>query len=396
MEKKFVYTTAIKKIQKMKKRIKVIPGGSSAGKTYAILPILADIAIKKDGISISVVSESLPHLRRGAMRDFLNIMKMTGRYIDKNWNRTNSIYTFSNGSYIEFFPADNDDKLRGPRRNILYINECNRITEEAYTQLETRTDEDIFLDYNPSHKFWVDNIVKGNDDAEVLTLTYKDNEALSKNIIKGFQHKLKMAETSDYWKNWCDVYVYGKPGVLEGVIFNNWTTIDSIPEEARLIGYGMDFGFTNDPSTLIEGWYWNDSVIFNEVIFKKGLSNLEISKLITDAGVTGEIYADSADPKSIDELKKYGHLIFPTTKGPDSIIHGIDLLQSKNLVITSKSRNLIDELNRYSWKKDKNTGESLNIPIDNWNHGIDAMRYLALIKLGKEAKMDWGFYNIDF
>lgn len=389
MKKQFIYTTALDKIRRMKKRIKVIPGGSSAGKTFSILPILADMCIKNPGLSVSVCSESMPHLRRGAMRDFLNIMKATNRYIDSNWNRTNSIYTFSNGSYMEFFGVDEESKLRGARRQILYINECSSVSEDVYTQLAMRTSGDIFLDYNPSHVFWVDNVLQ-SDESEKLVLTYRDNEALDKTVINFLEGKRDLALTSDYWANWCKVYLDGQTGTLEGTIFNNWKEIDRIPTDAQLLGFGMDFGFTNDPTTCIGVYRYNGSIILDEVIYGKGLSNSDIAALLKDAGVTGEIYADSAEPKSIAEIARYGHKVFPTKKGADSINYGISLLQEQPMLVTKRSVHLKEELTKYSWKKDAE-GKTLNVPIENWNHTIDAARYLALIKLGKKPKANFGF-----
>lgn len=394
MPNEFIYTSAIKKIRKMKARIKVIPGGSSAGKTFGILPILIDKCIKTPGLSVSVISESMPHLRRGAMRDFLKILKTTNRYIDSNWNRSNSIYNFTNGSYIEFFGVEDDSKLRGARRNILYINECNKISEESYTQLAMRTDMDIYLDYNPSHKFWVDEVLL-SDESEQLILTYKDNEALSQSVITFLESKLELAKTSDYWANWVKVYLYGLQGMLEGTIFNNWKEISNIPAEAELLGFGMDFGFTNDPSTCIGVYKYDGKLILDEVLYRKGLQNSDIAALLKDAGVIAQIYADSAEPKSIAEIRKYGLSIHPTKKGADSINYGISLLQEQEMLITKRSINLKTELTKYSWKKDIN-GNTLNVPTDNWNHAIDAARYLALIKLGKRSTPDFGFDVVDF
>ncbi len=161
-----------------------MPGGTSAGKTFGILPILIDRAIKTPLLEISVVSESIPHLRKGALKDFLKIMKATGRYVDKNFNRTMLTYTFTNGSYIEFFSADQEDKVRGPRRNVLYINECNNITFETYHQLQIRTSHEIWLDFNPANEFWAYTELQDDEDVEWLTLTYKDNEALPLSIVK--------------------------------------------------------------------------------------------------------------------------------------------------------------------------------------------------------------------
>ncbi len=389
----FVYTTALDKIRKMKSRIKVIPGGSSAGKTFSILPILIDMAARENNLSISVVSESMPHLRRGAMRDFIKIMKMTNRYIDKNWNRSNSIYKFTNGSYIEFFGADDDAKMRGARRNILYVNEGNNIKEEAYTQLAMRTDMDIYIDYNPSHHFWADDLQ--GDEVEKLVLTYKDNEALPQTVIDFLEAKRELAKTSEYWANWCKVYLDGQLGQLDGVIFQGWKEIDRVPPEAELIGNGMDFGFTNDPTTLISVYRYNGKLIADEVIYQKGLANSDISRLLKQNNVTGIIYADSAEPKSIDELKRYGHLILPAKKGPDSIIHGINLMQEYEILITKRSKNLQNEFNNYSWLKDKD-GNPMNIPQDAYNHGIDGFRYLSIMKLGKKPKGSFKIYATSY
>lgn len=388
-----ILTTAITKIRKIKTRKKIIQGGSSSGKTYAILTILADYCSRNPRTSVSVVSESMPHLRRGAIRDFLNIMKNTGRYFDEHFNKSNLIYTFGNESYIEFFSADQPDKLKGARRDILYINECNNVTYEAYQQLSIRTKEDIYLDYNPDRTFWAITDVMYEPDAERIILNYKDNEALNKSTIEQFEINRKKADTSEYWKNWCKVYIEGEVGSLEGVVFNNWKEIDYIPEEAEMIGIGLDFGFTNDPTTAIavyksEGLYYID-----ELFYQTNLTNSSINSLLQQSGITKshEIWADSADPKSIKEIKNYGWRIQGATKGPDSIQYGIGLIQEHQIYITRRSSNLIEELQNYQWMKDRD-GSKINKPIDAFNHGIDALRYLFMSKMGKKNSNKTPFY----
>jgi phage terminase large subunit len=381
MKNNFRYTTAIRKIRKMTKRIKVIPGGSSAGKTIAILMVLIDKAIKYPNISISVVSENVPHLRRGAMRDFLKIMKGTNRFISQNWNISNSIYTFTNGSYIEFFGADNDGKLRGARRDILYVNEANGIDYESYLQLSIRTTGDIYLDYNPSNKFWVNNELSTDENVEFLTLTYKDNEALSNEIVKQLESYRDKAKTSSYWDNWVKVYLDGEIGSLEGTIYQDYKIIDIIPDEAKLLGYGLDFGYSTDPAALIGIYKYNDEIIVDEIIYQTGLLNSELSNLMKQSKISGEIFADSAEPKSIAELKRMGHQIKPVEKGRDSINYGIQVLQQQTISITKQSKNLLEELSKYMWKKNKDGGYD-NTPIDAYNHGLDALRYVAMMKLG--------------
>lgn len=379
-KKEFRFTTAIRKIRKMKARKKIIQGGTSAGKTFGILPILIDKAIKNEGLEISVVSESYPHLRKGAIRDFLKVMKITGRYVDSHWNRTISTYTFSNGSFIEFFPAT---EQRGARRNILYVNEANFITFEAYSQLADRTDGDIYIDYNPTHRFWVHEELLNEPNTELLILTYKDNEGLSETTKQELEYKRIKAKKSEYWKNWCRVYLDGLDGRLEGVVFENWSEIDFVPDEAKLVGYGMDFGFTNDPTTLIAVYTYEGKLILDEIIYQKGLHNSDISNLLKTHNIKQEIFADN-EPKTISELQRYGHNIKKADKGKDSITFGIGVLQEYEMLITKRSVNLIDEMLKYSWKKDK-TGAPLNEPIDAFNHGIDAVRYLAVMKLTKKV-----------
>ena len=385
----FQRTTAINKILALKKRIKIVQGGTSAGKTYGILPILIDRAAKTPNTEISVVSESIPHLRRGALKDFLKIMKSTQRYVDERYNKTLLKYEFSNGSFIEFFSADVDSsKLRGGRRSILYINECNSVSFESFNELSIRTKDEVFLDYNPTAEFWVQTELEGQEDAEKIILTYKDNEALDKGIIDQIEKNIKKAATSNYWKNWVRVYVDGEMGQLEGVVFSNWKQIDTIPNEARLIGIGVDFGYTNDETAIIEVYKMNETRILNEVTYQTGLLNSDIAKILPR---DVPVYADSAEPKSIADIQRYGITIKGVTKGRDSINYGIDVMQRENYLVTSQSTNLIKELRSYCWDTDK-TGKRLNKPIDNFNHAIDAVRYHEMETLGMNK--NYGSYSI--
>jgi phage terminase large subunit len=384
----FQRTTAINKILALKKRIKIIQGGTSASKTYGCLSVLIDRAAKTPNTEISVVSESIPHLRRGALRDFLKIMKSINRYVDDRYNKTLLKYEFANGSFIEFFSADDSSKLRGGRRNILYINECNSVSFESFNELSIRTKDEVFLDYNPTAEFWVQTELEGQEDAEKIILTYKDNEALDKGIIDQIEKNIKKAETSNYWRNWVNVYVNGVMGRLEGIVFSNWQTIDTIPNEARLIGIGVDFGYTNDPTSIIEVYKMNETRILNEVTYQTGLLNSDIAKILPR---DVPVYADSAEPKSIADIQRYGITIKGVTKGRDSINYGIDVMQRENYLVTSQSTNLIKELRSYCWDTDK-TGKRLNKPIDNFNHAIDAVRYHEMETLGMNK--NYGSYSI--
>jgi phage terminase large subunit len=383
-----VRTTAVNKIIALKKRIKIIQGGTSAGKTFGIIPVLISKASKHPNLEISIVAESIPHLRRGALKDFINIMKWTSRFFEGRFNKSLLRYDFGNGSYIEFFSADDSSKLRGARRDILYINECNNVTFEVYNELSIRTKREIFLDFNPANEFWVHTELKHEDDSDFLILTYKDNEALDERIVKEIEKNRSKASTSSYWANWWRVYGLGEIGMLEGVVFSNWKTIDTIPNEAKLIGYGLDFGFTNDPTAIIEIYNYNGQRIVNEIVFQTGLVNNEISKKLQKNVIA---YADSSEPKSIEEIRRTGQLIKGVTKGQDSVNFGIQIMQSQLYLVTAQSTNLIKELRAYCWDRDK-TGKQMNKPIDNFNHTIDALRYHEMESLGKGS--NFGKYAI--
>jgi phage terminase large subunit len=378
----FQRTTAINKLLKMRARKRVVQGGTSAGKTFGILPILINHALCHPNSEISVVSESIPHLRRGALKDFIKVMVWTKRWKDSSFNKSLLTYRFGNGSYIEFFSADQPDKLRGARRQVLYINECNNVDFESYQQLAIRTSEVIWLDYNPSSEFWVHTEVLNEPDSELIILNYKDNEALPKTIVKEIENNRDKAiqEESNgvhgYWWNWWQVYGLGLIGSLQGVVFNNWKPCDYIPDGAKLLGYGLDFGYSNDPTAMVAVYQYDRAFYYDEVIYQKGLLNSELAALIKQHP-SAIIYADSAEPKTINDLKSYGIRITETTKGRDSIMNGIAKMQEGTFYVTKKSLNLIKELRSYIWKTDR-SGKSLNEPIDAFNHGIDAIRYYQL------------------
>jgi phage terminase large subunit len=381
-------TTAINKIIALKKRVKIIQGGTSAGKTFGILPVLISKAANKPLLEISVVAESIPHLRRGALKDFLTIMKSTNRYFDERFNKSLLRYEFGNGSYIEFFSADDSSKLRGARRDILYINECNNIEFESYNELAIRTKREVFLDFNPANEFWVHTELKDEPDTDFLILTYKDNEALDKRIVREIEKNRLKATTSTYWANWWRVYGEGLVGMLEGVVFSNWQQIDIVPPEARLLGYGLDFGYSNDETSIIEVYNYNGQRILNEVCYQTGLINSDIANKLQKNVIA---YADSSEPKSIEEIRRTGQQIKGVTKGADSINFGIQIMLSQKYLVTKQSTNLIKELRAYCWDKDK-TGKTLNKPQGKNDHAIDAVRYHEMETLGLNAS--YGQYFI--
>ncbi len=367
-------TTALKKIQGLKKRLKIIQGGSSAGKTIATLLIFIDRAQSRSNYLSSVVSETMPHLKRGAIRDFLNIMEGHGYYKESAWNRTDFTYTFETGSKIEFFSADSSDKVRGPRRNgDLFLNECNNITFDTYTQLAIRTEGDIYLDYNPVAEFWVHDEVIPKLEHDFIILTYKDNEGLSDVIVNEIESR---RDNKAFWK----VFGLGELGDFEGKIYKDWKTIDEISHHARLERYGLDFGYSNDPSAIVAIYYYDGGYIWDEVCYQKGLSNKQIADIFKNQP-PALVIADSAEPKSIDDIKGYGVNILPAEKGKDSVNNGIQLVQNQRISVTKRSINIIKEYRNYLWELDKD-GKILNVPNHLFSHSMDAGRYAmsSLIK----------------
>ena len=377
-------TTAIK-IDGFRKRIRIVQGGSSAGKTFAILSLLYSYAANPEcgPLEISVVSESIPHLRRGALKDFLKMLNMTGLYQEELYNRTLLRYDFPHGSYIEFFSADQSDKMRGARRDVLFMNEANNITWEAYHQLAIRTRTAIYIDYNPVREFWAHTELMHDPDAEFLLVTYKDNQALDPAIIREIEKAKTKAETSAYWANWWKVYGLGQVGTLQGAIYEDFEVVEGIDvSRAKFVALGLDWGFSNDPTALVAIYRQGDCLLIQELLYSTGLTNQDIADKLRTLGITRawEIVADSAEPKSIEEIYRLGFNIKPAEKGPDSVRNGIDILKRFKLQVTKDSTNLIKELRSYTWATDKE-GKNTGVPIDSFNHACDAMRYVALNKL---------------
>ncbi len=314
----------------------------------------------------SVVSETLPHLKRGAIRDFLNIMEAHGYYRETQWNRTDFIYTFETGTKIEFFSADNAEKVRGPRRNVLFINEANNIGYETYTQLAIRTSEEIYIDYNPVAQFWVHDEVIPNMDHDFLILTYKDNDALPETIVQELESRREK-------KSWWRVYGEGLIGGGEGLVYPGWRIVDELPDNARLERHYVDFGYTHDPTAIGSVYYYDQAYYLDEVAYNKGLSNKQIADILLNLD-KALVIADSAEPKSIDELRSYGVNVMPAVKGKDSINQGIQVVQDQMICVTKRSTNILKESRNYMFEKDDNDNFT-NDPIGIWNHHMDGIRY---------------------
>lgn len=388
----FKRTTAVNKLLGLKKRKKVVQGGTSAGKTHGIIPILIDQAIKdKTPTKTTIVAETLPAVKEGALDIFKSVMMFTGRWFDSCWNASSLTYTFkSSKSRIQFKSFDTVGKAKSAgKRDRLFLNEANNIPFEIADALMIRSKE-TWIDFNPDAEFWVHTEVLPEENSEFLLLTYEDNEACPPETLEDLKIKISKAfwdvgvdwndpnnVKSEYWANWCRVYVKGEIGSLQGVVFSNWKIIDSLPEQARYVKSGTDFGFTNDPTTCIDKYIYNGQKIFDEALYQKGLVNSEIASILKQDGLKRTIIADSAEPKTIAELNRFGLRVLPATKGADSVTFGIQALQEEPFLVTARSLNLIQELRKYSWQKDK-SGATNNVPIDAFNHCIDPMRYIEM------------------
>lgn len=354
-------------------------GGTSSSKTWSILQLLFFIALKNEKYLISIVSESLPHLKRGALRDFQKILEGSGIALEDIHNKSNN--TFKVGaSTIEFFSADDSTKMRGARRDILFINECNNVDKKAFDELSVRTRLCTFLDYNPTSEFWVHEFMQARADVDYkfIRSTYKDNQYLDQNIVQEIERR------KDIDPVWWTVYGEGNIGQYEGVIFTNWITDNKLPDTPKRV-LAVDFGFTNDPTTILDIRYSDGELFVDELMYRTQMTNNEIAAFINTLEDRPLVVCDSAEPKSIAELQMMGVRAIGADKGPDSIRSGIDTLKQQRIHVTERSINTIKELRNYRWKTDK-AGKSLNEPTGYWNHAIDALRYGAVYLIGSVAK----------
>lgn len=378
-------TNVFERNQSARTRFVFNPGGTRSSKTISLAQLMYMIAVNKHNVVISIVSETMPHLRKGTMRDFFWWLENEGIYDHKSHNKTENIYKVGS-SIIEFFSVDDLGKVHGPSRDYLYCNEIQNIKYETFFHLASRTTTRIYADYNPTSFFWADTEFIENpamqDRITVIRSTYKDNPFCPPEIVKDI---LARASKDENYKR---VYIDGLPGVAEGLIFESFKVVNEIPEGARLIGTGLDFGFTNDPTALVSVYLNGGELFFDELIYEYGLTNTDINRLAISQGlnIRGSIVADSAEPKSIEELYRMRWNIEGANKGADSITNGIDILKRYSLNVTTRSTGLIKELRNYKWAVDRD-GKPLNKPIDMFNHAIDGVRYVALNLLNTSAPL---------
>lgn len=371
----FKDTTATRKVFELTERIRAVAGGTSASKTISILVWLIDYSQRSHNGPklVHIVSESFPHLEMGAMLDFMSIMKDRSYWNEDRWHGTRHEYTFETGNKLRFMSVDTYGKAHGPRRDVLFVNEANNLDYKIVDQLITRTREIVWLDWNPSEEFWFyTEMLPNREDIDFITLTYKDNEALD---------AISVAEIESHRNNkaWWQVYGLGQLGVIESRIYKDWKIIDEVPFEARLDRYGLDFGYSNDPTAIIAVYYHNGGYILDEVCYQKGLLNKPIADILTNSPKS-LVIADAAEPKSIEEIRLHGLTILPAQKGPGSINRGIGYVQQQRISITSRSVNTLKEYRNYNWITDKD-GKIINEAQDFNNHSMDAIRYaIASIK----------------
>ena len=380
-------TTALNKIEELILEptfYKVIQGGMRAGKTVAIMMLLTGYAESYPNSKITVVGQSYNHLKDGAIDDFKKIMQGTNRWEDDKFNKSELNYEFINGSVMQFRSIDKM-KAHGLSRDVLFVNEANAFTYETFDQLASRTTDFVIVDYNPTSKFWAhEQLVEGKhkDRTSFIILTYKDNEALSKQIVENIEsHKPQNGEEpSNYWT----VYGLGQIGSLEGNIYQGWEQVDAnYFQNGKLVRYGLDFGFSNDESAMVAIYDLGDNIIgIEELLYKKGILGSQYAEILMSQNIDPNvlIVADSARPEIIAEIKAKGYRIVGADKNAGSIKRGIDRVAQKQIKYCGK--NLKKEYLSYAWRK-KRSGEILDEPQDGNDHLMDALRY-AIDDLSKK------------
>lgn len=366
-------TTAFAKIEALDKRINIIQGGTSAGKTISILMHINDVATLNNGVLISIVTDTYPNLERGAMRDFRNILRSTGR--DIYWRENQAKHTFTsifNNSVIEFFSIDQMGAL-GARRDYLFLNEANRLSYDTFTNLEIRTKQKIWIDFNPVNRFWAHTELLKRPDVSFLKLNYLDNEALDENTVKAIE-----ARRGDGNNNWWRVYGLGEIGSLEGNIYSGWTPVNAIPEGYTLKRYGVDFGFSNDPTAVI-GVYENldGDICLDEKLCRNKILTPELVEILKTYD-DSLFVCDNARPEIIAEMQANGLRAIGSDKTPGEKMNGkrynIELVLRRKICYTSSSKELEREYLSYAWRR-KKTGDILDEPQDGNDHCMDAIAY---------------------
>lgn len=374
-------------------RIVVLQGGTRSSKSFSAVQYLVVTALEKPNTIISVVRKSMPSLRISALRDFRSIMQGWGIWSEDNWRATENTYSFDNGSFIEFLSVQDSERRKGTKRDILFIDEANELDYEDYFQLFIRTTDKTILAFNPSfppQTHWITQHVITHPEAQVFISTYVDNPFLEDSIVQEIE---RLRETSpSYWT----IYGTGQFGMSEGLIFDNFSIVDYISDDAELLGYGIDWGYSNDPSAMVALFRSPEGIYLDEMFYLKGLLTNQIGELIKQAfEIHGKaiVIGDSSEPRTIEEIFRMGVNIKPATKGKDSIINGIDIMKQHKMFITKSSRNMIDELYSYQWLKDKANNLTNEPDPRSPDHAIDASRYICSFMLSQKKK-SYGSYTL--
>jgi len=367
------------------KKIIVEQGGTRSGKTYNILLwIIFEYCVNNKNKIITICRKSFPSLRATVLRDFLEILNTNKMYSELYHNKSNSEYHLF-GNLIEFIALDQSQKIRGRKRDLLFINEANELYFEDWQQLIFRTQERIVIDFNPSDEYhWIYDKVIPRNDCDFYKTTYLDNPFVEDAI------KLEIERLKDTDEQYWQIYGLGERAASRSTIFKYIET-EKIPDDAKLIAYGMDFGYTNDPTTLVSIYTFEHNLYVKEHLYRTQMTTTDIHKFLLEQSLqSNPIYADSAEPRLINELRVMGHNIFPSIKGRDSVNAGIDLLKRYKIHILSNCDNAIREFRNYKWTEDK-SGRLTNIPEDKNNHIIDPCRYATYSIL---SRPNFGKYTI--
>jgi len=366
------------------KKIIINQGGTRSGKTYNILLfIIFYYCLRNNKKIITICRKTFPALRATVLRDFLSILRKYDLYKEEYHNKSSSEYTLF-GNLIEFISLDQPVKVRGRKRELLFINEANELYFEDWQQLLFRTSEKIILDYNPSEEYhWIYDKIIPREDASFLKTNYLDNPFLEKTLVDEIE-RLKYTD-EQYWQ----IYGLGEKGISKAIIFNYYE-YNILPSQAEFIAMGMDFGFTNDPTSLVGVWINGLDLYIKEYLYRNMMTTNDIHNKFKEVVTNQVIYADSSEPRTIEELRRMGWRIRASLKGRDSVNAGIDLLKRYKIHIHKDSVNAIQEFRNYKWKEDR-TGKLTNIPEDKHNHITDAVRYATYSIL---SKPNFGKYAI--
>jgi phage terminase large subunit len=385
----FTTTQLYLEILNCKDDVIVLQGGTAAGKTYAALQALFSYAVQSKEV-ITVVGQDIPNLKVGALRDALDIYNNSEEFkqLFKTYKKSDRIFEFTSGSIMEFKSFDDYQDAKSGKRDRLFVNEANGISYPIYTELAMRTKKQIIIDYNPNAEFWVHEHLLGKQDVSLFITDHRHNPFITDKV----RNKIEALKDIDIelWR----VYARGKTGKVEGIIFRNWERTFIFPLDSKFIAYGLDFGFTNDPTALIEVRMQDGHIYVKELIYETGLTNQDISARMKQLGVDRDatIIADIAEPKSIEELRRMGWQVEEANNGRDKKLYSIDILKRYKIFVVGGSYNLARELMGYRWRTDKISGKSINDPIDKDNHAIDALRYVALNRLGINNSGEYYIY----